>query len=60
MILGALEAVYFIYSNKLIYEGKRQSIKLEDEINGVISYYSDFFWVWRSLYQEIKSRRAGA
>ena len=50
MFFGGFVAAYLIYASHLIYEGRRKSIKMDDEIMGVVSYYCDLFSVGKHLF----------
>ena len=43
-------AAYLIYYTYLLYEERRQSIKLDDQVMGIISFYTDVFSVVKHLF----------
>lgn len=51
MFCGAFVAAYLIYASHLIYEDRRKNIKMDDEIMGVISYFTDIFNVAKHLFE---------
>lgn len=47
---GSFVSAYLIYSTHLLFEDRRQSLHLDDEIMGVVSCYTDVFSVIKHLF----------